>query len=229
MLLAASKDQTRRNAAVAMLERSTEGSLALITRLHAGQLTSADRSAAVTIAKNASSNIRGLFDHFIPEVERRKTLGRTFDPQLVLSREGDARRGKLIFFASDARCRACHDVTHADRSVGPTLTDVSKKYTRRAELLRHIVNPSEKVDDKYATWVVVTSNGKVLTGLKQAETAESVTLRTADGKTFTVNKSDIEEQQKSRTSLMPEGVLADLTAQEAADLVAFIRSLLPGQ
>ncbi|HIK94071.1 MAG TPA: hypothetical protein EYG03_19165, partial [Planctomycetes bacterium] len=199
--LVASKVQAQRDAAVATLARSTEGSLALITRLHAGQLTSKDRSAAITIAKNANSNIRGLFDHFIPEAERKRTLGRTFDPQLVLSRDGDARRGKLIFFASDARCRACHDVTHADRSVGPTLTDVAKKYPRRAELLQHIVKPSEKVDVKYVTWIVVTSNGKVLTGLKQAETVESVTLRTADGKMITVRKLDIEEQQQSRTSL----------------------------
>ncbi len=228
-VLASSINQTRRDAAVATLTDSTEGSLALITRLHAGQLTSQDRSAAITNAKNADSNIRGLFDHFVPESDRRKTLGRTFDPQLVLSREGDARRGKLIFFASDARCRACHDVQHADRSVGPTLTDVAKKYVRRAELLQHIVKPSEKVDEKYATWIVVTSNGKVLTGLKQAETGDSIVLRTADGKTVTVRNSDIEAQQKSRTSLMPEGVLADLTAQEAADLVAFIRSLLPEQ
>jgi putative heme-binding domain-containing protein len=226
-VLADDKDQTRRDAAVATLAASTEGSLALVTRLHAGQLTDKDRSAAITTASKADSNIRGLFDHFVPEAKRKKTLGRTFDPQLVLSREGDARRGKLIFFSSDARCRACHDVSDAARSVGPTLTDVAKKYLRRTELLQHIVKPSDKVDDKYATWVLVTTSGRVLTGLKQSESGDGVALRTADGKTVAVRNADIEEQQKSRTSLMPDGVLADLTAQEAADLVAFISSLSP--
>ncbi len=226
-VLANDKDRNRRDAAVATLASSTEGSLALVSRLHAGQLTARDRSAAITAAKNVNSNIRGLFDHFIPEAERKKTLGRTFDPQLVLSRTGDARRGKLIFFSSDARCRACHDVSDAARSVGPTLTDVSKKYPRRTELLQHIMKPSEKVDEKYVTWIVVTNDGKVLTGLKQTESGNSITLRTADGKTVTVRNADLEEQQKSRTSLMPEGVLADLTAQEAADLVAFIESVAP--
>ena len=226
-VLANVKDQNRRDAAVTTLASTTEGSLALVTRLHAGQLTAGDQSAAITTASQTNSNIRGLFDHFIPEAKRRKTLGRTFDPQLVLSREGDARRGKLIFFSSDARCRACHDVSDATRSVGPTLTDVSKKYPRRTELLQHMMRPSEKVDDKFVTWIVVTNDGRVLTGLKQTESGASFTLRTADGKTVSVRNADIEEQQKSRTSLMPEGVLADLTAQEAADLVAFIQSVSP--
>ncbi len=222
-------DQILRDAAVATLAGSTEGSLALVTGLHAGQLSAADRSAAIATARQTNSNIRGLFDHFIPEAERRKTLGRTFDPQLVLSREGDARRGKLIFFSSDSRCRACHDVADAGRSVGPTLTDVSKKYPRRTDLLQHMMRPSEKVDEKYVTWIVVTNDGRVLTGLKQIESGDSFTLRTADGKTVSVRNADIEEQQRSRTSLMPEGVLADLTAQEAADLVAFIQSVSPKQ
>lgn len=226
-VLANVKDQKRRDDAVTTLASTTEGSLALVTRLHAGQLTAEDLSAAITMASNTNSNIRGLFDHFIPEAERRKTLGRTFDPQLVISRKGDARRGKLIFFSSDARCRACHDVSDAARSVGPTLTDVSKKYPRRTELLQHMMRPSEKVDDKYVTWIVVTNDGRVLTGLKQTESGASFTLRTADGKTVSVRNADVEEQQKSRTSLMPEGVLADLTAQEAADLVAFIQSVSP--
>ena len=218
---------TERNAAIKTLVSSTEGSLALLTQLHAGQLTSADRMATVAVARDAGSDVRGLFDDFVPEVQRKKTLGRTFDPQLVLSMEGSHHRGKLIFFASDARCRSCHDVKHAEKSVGPTLTEVAKKYPFRSELLQHIMKPSEKVDEKFATWIFLTSSGKVLNGLKQQQTDDGVTLRTADGKTVTVPHDDIEEQQKSRTSLMPEGVLADLTAQEAADLIAFIQSLSP--
>ena len=52
-----------------------------------------------------------------------------------------------------------------------------------------------------------------------------VVLRTADRQQITVARSDIEEMQKSPKSLMPDSVLADLTADEAADLLAYIRSL----
>lgn len=143
----------------------------------------------------------------------------------MLSRKGDARRGRLIFFSNDARCRNCHDISDAGKSVGPTLMDIAKKFTERRELLRHVMKPSEKIDDKYAAWLVITKQGRVLTGLKQSRDDSGIVLRTAEGKVMVVRSGDVEELQQSRTSLMPEAVLADMTAQEAADVVAFIQSL----
>jgi hypothetical protein len=54
-----------------------------------------------------------------------------------------------------------------------------------------------------------------------------VVLRQADGRSITLEKASLDEFQRSSRSLMPDGVLADLTAAEAADLLAFIRSLPP--
>lgn len=224
-ILARRDSASGREAAVHTLVSSTEGSLALAERLHAGQLTEADLAAAIAAVAQSGSDIRGLFDHFIPEEQRRKTLGRTFDPELVLSRKGDALRGRLIFFSNDARCRNCHDISDAGKSVGPTLMDIAKKFTERGELLRHVMKPSEKIDDKYAAWLVITKQGRVLTGLKQSRDDSGIVLRTAEGKVMIVRSEDVEELQQSRTSLMPEAVLADMTAQEAADVVAFVQSL----
>ncbi|HND56041.1 MAG TPA: hypothetical protein PLV92_26680, partial [Pirellulaceae bacterium] len=82
--------QDRREAAVARLLKSTEGSLALIAQLHRGSLSRQDASAAVIFASRVgSTDIRGLFDTFIPESQRRPTLGPKIDPQVVLSRTGD--------------------------------------------------------------------------------------------------------------------------------------------
>jgi hypothetical protein len=65
----------------------------------------------------------------------------------------------------------------------------------------------------------------VLTGLLEKQTDTEVVLRAADRQLISIAKSDIEEMQKSSRSLMPDGVLADLTAAEAADLLAFVHSL----
>ena len=46
--------------------------------------------------------------------------------------------------------------------------------------------------------------------------------------TVGIRRGDIDAMQKSSRSLMPEQVLSDLTAQEAADLFAYLRSLGPG-
>jgi putative heme-binding domain-containing protein len=224
-LVAESANADARNAAVQTLVGNTEGALALMSKLHDGKLKSDDRVAAVETVRNGSSDVRGLFDDFIPESQRKKTLGRTFEPSIVLDQDGDALRGRLIFFSDAARCRTCHHTDDAALSVGPTLKEISKKYQHESEMLQHILQPSLKVDEKFAAWAVVTIDGKVLTGLLEKQTDTEVVLRAADRQLVTVAKKDIEEMQKSARSLMPDGVLADLTAAEAADLLAYVKSL----
>ena len=224
-LSSGSTDADARNAAVQTLVGNTEGALALMSKLHAGKLKSDDRVVAVETVRNASSDIRGLFDDFIPESQRKKTLGRTFEPSVVLDQDGDALRGRLIFFSDAARCRVCHHTDEAALSVGPTLKEISKKYLHESEMLQHILQPSLKVDEKFAAWAVVTIDGKVLTGLLEKQTDTEVVLRAADRQLVTVARKDIEEMQKSARSLMPDGVLADLTAAEAADLLAYVKLL----
>jgi putative heme-binding domain-containing protein len=134
-------------------------------------------------------------------------------------------RGRLIFFSDAARCRACHHTDEAALSVGPTLKEINRKYMHTSELLQHIVQPSQKIDDKFAAWTVVTNDGRVLNGLMESQSASQVVLRMADRQLVAIAAADIDELQKSTRSLMPDGVFADLTAQEAADLLVFIRSI----
>lgn len=224
-LSGAKPDAITRKEAIQNLAGSTDSALALMARLHRNELPVSDRAIAVESVRNASSDIRGLFDDFIPESQRKKTLGRTFEPSLVLSLGGDPFRGRLIFYSDAARCRNCHQQDDAALSVGPTLSDISKKYVHTSELLQHIVMPSQKIDDKYATWIAVMNDGRTVNGLLEQQTDGQIVLKMADRKLVTISKSDIEDLQQSTTSFMPEGVLADLTAEEAADLFAFVRSL----
>lgn len=215
-----------RRTAIENLVQSTEGALAVLTRLHADELPRADREWALAAVREKSSDIRGLFDTFLPEAQRKETLGLTFDPQEILSRRGDPRRGKLVFFTNNQRCRLCHDVKNPEKSMGPPLIDIAKKYPRRSELLQHVMKPSLKVDDKYATWVVVTKDGRVTTGLR-IPSDSGITLQRYRRETVTFSENEIEETAKAKASFMPDGVLTGLTAQEAADLLAYIQSLAP--
>ena len=61
--------------------------------------------------------------------------------------------------------------------------------------------------------------------LPAAETATSVTLRRADGKTDTLLRIDIDEIRSSGLSLMPEGLEKELDKQAVADLFEYIRSV----
>lgn len=224
---AASKD---RAAAVQQLTSTTSGALALAVRLHSRQHIESPaeiQAAAVEAVLNAPSDIRGLFDDFLPETHRKQTLGTSFSPDLVLQQTGDALRGRLIFYSDAARCRSCHQPDDAAASVGPTLTEISRKHPRTEDLLLHVMQPSLKIDERYTAWTAVTTDGQIFNGLLTAESPAEITLRQADGRPITMQRKNLDEFQRSSRSLMPDGVLADLTAAEAADLLTFIRSLNP--
>lgn len=206
------------------LVQSTEGSLALVLRLHRGAIDDPTSSAAVTAGTAGSSDVRGLFDPFIPESKRRKTLDATVDPQVVLSQPGDRERGKLIFFSDGARCKNCHELNDRSKSLGPTLLEITKKYPQPAELIRHALQPSLKVEEAFTAFTVVTTDGRVVSGLVVEQSEQEVALKTLERQVVRIARKDIDEMRKSERSLMPERILSDLTAQEAADLFAYIRS-----
>lgn len=213
--------------AVRMLVRETEGTLALAGQLHRGNATAEAQRMAVAVGKSklVKSDMRGLLETFVPEAERRPTLGPNVQPETILDVAGDAGRGKLIFFSDSARCRNCHDLSDREKSLGPTLYEIRKKYNHRSEMLQHVLQPSLKIEDAFVSYVVLTTSGKVHTGLLVRQDQKSVTLKTAEKKRIAIPRDEIEAMRKGEKSLMPDRILSDLTAQEAADLLSFILSL----
>jgi len=206
------------------LTKSTGKALRWAKLLHTERVRHGTPQAAAKIASAAPADIRGLFDTFLPESQRRATLGPTFDPQVVLSKQGDLERGKLIFFSDGARCRNCHELDDKQKSLGPTLREVVKKHPQSADMLQHILQPSLKIEEPFAAFAVVTDDGRVLAGLIIEQNDKEVTLKTPDKQVIKLSRSNIEELRKSDKSLMPDRILSDLTAQEAADLLAYIRT-----
>ncbi|HEX4129797.1 MAG TPA: PQQ-dependent sugar dehydrogenase [Pirellulales bacterium] len=214
----------RADSAIRELVRSTESSLALVVQMHRGALAARSQAAAVKAGNAASSDVRGLFEPFIPEAKRRATLGEKIDPQVVLSRRGDAQRGKLIFFSDGARCRHCHELDDRGKSLGPTLREITKKYPRAADLLQHALQPSLKIDEPFVAYTVVIDDGRVVSGLIVEQSDREVAIKTVERQVVRIDRKHIEALRKSERSLMPDRVLSDLTAQEAADLLEYIRS-----
>jgi len=226
--LAAEPPGAKRDDAIRNLLQTTEGALAAALYVHREVLSPDNREAVVALgAESTSSNIRGLFDTFLPESKRKQTLGATFDLAAVLKLEGDAERGKLIYFSDGARCRNCHELNDPKKSLGPTLFEVLKKYPQPADMLEHVAKPSLKVEDPFAAYAVTTADGRSLSGLVVEQNDREVVLKTAEKLLVRLPRSEIEEMTRSPKSLMPDGVLADLTAQEAADLLRYLRSQVP--
>jgi putative heme-binding domain-containing protein len=107
--------------------------------------------------------------------------------------------------------------------VGPNIADVERTKTAEA-LLTDILNPNAAIDANYINYVVTLKNGKELTGLIAAESASSLTLKRAENQTETVLRQDVDEVRSTGLSLMPEGLEKQITVEEMADLLHFLKN-----
>lgn len=142
---------------------------------------------------------------------------------------GDARRGALLFHQPQLTCSQCHDVTGGVPSRGPDLTrlpaDVTEDY-----LIEAVLDPSKTIRKGYETLVVTTAAGKTLTGLLVEERPQAILLRDlSSGQVITVAKKDIDDKATSPQSLMPTGLVNQLTnRQEFLDLLRYLIELRRG-
>ncbi|WP_375314921.1 PVC-type heme-binding CxxCH protein [Schlesneria sp. DSM 10557] len=136
---------------------------------------------------------------------------------------GDIRRGQLVFNSEKAACSACHAMGYKGGDIGPDLSRIGKIRTER-DLLEAIVFPSVSFVRSYEPVLIVTLDGKQFNGLIRAETPEEITLATGAREKVRILKSDVEEIRPSTMSIMPAGLETQLTRQQLADLIAFLKA-----
>ena len=88
-----------------------------------------------------------------------------------------------------------------------------------------ILDLSKLIDSKYSSHQILTADGQLVSGLLVRDADAEIVLRSANGRNHRISKSEIESRRVQSESLMPSGLAADLTAQEFADLLAFLESL----
>ena len=208
------------------LEKSTPFALRLIHAIAGGRYDKRRSEAIIGVgSQHESPIIRGLFERFLPEDKRTKRLGTLVNAADILALSGDADRGRSLFVAgAGVQCRNCHQIDGRGREFGPSLDGVGKRLTR-GQILESILEPSRRIDAKWVGHTLVSSEGVVLTGMLRHRTDDHVTLRDAQGKDHTFPIADVEEIVAQQKSLMPELLVQDLTAEQLADLLAFLESL----
>jgi putative membrane-bound dehydrogenase-like protein len=205
------------------------GALVLLKMIDDRQLPAELAKRAVSRAANhPDSNVRTLFARHLPAEQRPKRLGDVIQPTEILRLTGRPLRGRQIFHASTAaQCKNCHTTDGKGELLGPDLSAIGKKY-ERAALLETILEPSKAIAPEYVTYLVETEDGRVFVGLLQAKDEQAVTLRDAQSKIIRIPQDNIASITEQRASLMPELVLKDITAQDAADLLAYMMTLQAG-
>jgi len=146
---------------------------------------------------------------------------------LLGTSEGGARSygtGRQMFQA--AACIACHKLDDVGNAFGPDLTKLDPKWGP-TEILKELLDPSARINEKYQTYAFTLASGKVVTGLIIEETAGAITVienPLAKSPPVKIRTSEIEEKVKQPASIMPKGLLDKLNRDEIMDLVAFLTS-----
>jgi putative heme-binding domain-containing protein len=225
-LCAADGKAPERTEALNMLLATPTGAMMLAKALADERIPSSVRPQVLTAATaRPEPQIRDLFERFLPDEQRVKRLGAVIKPEQLLALKGDAARGKELFFRTGAmQCINCHRIGDKGSTLGPELSQIGKKYSK-AQILESILEPSKTIDPQYVTYLVETTDGKVLTGLLAKKTAEEVVLRTAEDKEVRVAAAKVERLVPQQKSLMPELLLRDLTAEQVADLLEYLAGL----
>ena len=118
-------------------------------------------------------------------------------------------------------CAACHKLFDDGGAIGPNLTG-SQRFNLDY-VLENMIDPSAVVPREYQVTIFTTTGGRVLTGIIKEETDRAVTVQTQN-EVVILPRDEIDTRVQSRLSMMPEGVLDNMTIEQVRDLVAYLAS-----
>ena len=133
--------------------------------------------------------------------------------------QGVAARGAALF--EKAQCIKCHRYGDRGDTIGPDLTNVSKRFQKK-EILESILFPSHVISDQFSSQTIVTKSGKSFVGIVAPRGDGSLVVLQASGEKAVIPEDEVEEIARSKVSAMPEGLLNSLSLEEIVDLFAFL-------
>lgn len=186
--------------------------LAADTRLLAGGLLA--RSSDAAVRKRAGELLPQ------PQLKDQKPLAPIDELAAI---KGDPEHG-IQLFRGVATCANCHLVNKHGKEVGPDLSEIGSKLSREA-MFTSILDPSAGISHNYENYIVLTTSGQVINGLKVSETPEEVTIRTAEAIDRKIPQEDIEQIKKSDKSIMPDNIHLTMDQQGLVDVIEYMTTL----
>lgn len=151
-----------------------------------------------------------------------------FKDQLAQGMRGRSPQiGERIF--TEATCAQCHKVGSIGvGNVGPDLSKTFAKFKDdNAAVLQEILDPSHRIDDKYAVHLILDLDDRTYSGLVVSEDKEMVKLlENPEAKEpTTILKDDIETMVKTSNSMMPKGLMDRFSKDEIFELLSFLKGV----
>jgi putative heme-binding domain-containing protein len=137
--------------------------------------------------------------------------------------KGDIRHGQAVFNSQKAACSSCHAMGYLGGRVGPDLTTIGQIRTER-DLLESIVYPSASFVRSFEPYVVKTKSDEDYNGVLRKDAPDEIVLATGPSTEVRIARAEIADLRPGTVSVMPAGMEQQLSGQELADLVAFLKA-----
>lgn len=185
---------------------------AALTLNHARKLASSPNADVVEAVTRQWGVVRTARD------PRREQIVAEWLPRLR-ALTGDPQRGQASF---GKYCSGCHKLEGQGFEVGP---DISRNgQSTFDQLVANVLDPNLTIGAAYRSRTVVTRDGRVLLGLLAEDSPARVVLTRKGGESDAIPRAEIDELVIDELSMMPEGMEDQLTPQELADLLAYVRA-----
>jgi putative membrane-bound dehydrogenase-like protein len=171
---------------------------------------------------DAELKSRGLFDpekvtlseSIVPPPPEKSSL----PPVAEIARlRGDAKRGAQVA----ETCRMCHSIAGRGVDYGPTLDGFASRQTREV-VISAIVDPSADIAHGYDGSEAILQDGRKIHGLTLSND-NPVILQSMGGITQLIPRSAIKDKHRLGRSLMLSAEQLGLSAQQIADVVAYLK------
>lgn len=206
---------SRPASARALLKAIADGQIepSAISAFHARQIRSFKDPA---LNEELTKQWGALRDSSEEKVKRIAELTAALAPEKL--QVGHAGKGRVLF---EKTCSNCHVLYGAGGRIGPDLTGSNRQNLNY--LLENIVDPSASVGQEFQASAIVLNDGRVVTGVVVAQSDRTLEVQT-EKERLVIDRSDVEEVVNQKMSLMPDGLLKQLKAEEIRDLFAYLTS-----
>jgi len=190
----------------------------LATSLESGstQVKDLDMATVQQLRSLSSATLRARFSQVFGRPSERSTVVAHYLEKLSVPEESsDGERWYR------EHCATCHQTIDGKPALGPTLSNLG--HWTLDQWATAIMNPNQAVEPKYQQSTVLTNDGRVLSGIVQGRTAQTLRLAASDGTVQELSMSDVDSVQESKVSLMPEGFETKLTTDQFSQLLEYLR------
>lgn len=146
--------------------------------------------------------------------------------QLVeeIETRGNPYRGEEVFRRKDLACLSCHAIAGGGPPVGPDLEGIGAS-SPVDYLVYAVLDPNKAVREGYAAVTVLTDEGRVHTGILKGRTPEELVILNPTTRELQQFSADSIEQTVPAQSVMPKGLIDNMTRSEFIDLIRFLHEL----